>query len=161
TEQSLNYAKDIFDFYYQNGFYLLGLNIEEQEGINSNSSLYNKNLESQIFQFFSEIFNLYFESDKHMSIRELNCSMGAILREPGVLDIKESKINSHQLYPYGIITVDYKGNFSTFSPELLGQVSQEYNDFIIVNVFDIGFEMSKNTIVFQKLSNDIDRKSVV
>jgi uncharacterized protein len=38
--------------------------------------------------------------------------------------------------PLEILSVDHAGNFSTFSPELIGQDCPEYGDFVFGNVLD-------------------------
>ncbi len=39
-----------------------------------------------------------------------------------------------QVLPLEIVSVDHAGNFSTFSPELIGQPRSEYGDFVFGNV---------------------------
>ena len=41
--------------------------------------------------------------------------------------------------PFAILSMDHAGNLATFSPELLGQASAEYGDFIIGNVHNDAF----------------------
>ena len=41
--------------------------------------------------------------------------------------------------PFAIVSVDCDGNFSSFSPELLGLPSAEYGDFVLGNVHTHGF----------------------
>lgn len=43
---------------------------------------------------------------------------------------------NEQVRPFGILSVDYLGNYSTFSPELIGQNNLNYNNFIFGNALN-------------------------
>ena len=47
---------------------------------------------------------------------------------------------AQQTTPFAIISVDCRGNFSTFSPELLGLASEDYGDFTLGNVMTDSFD---------------------
>ena len=134
SEGSLDYPDEIFRFFYENNFFLLGLNIEEVEGINTTSSINNGFTEQKVLVFLERLFEIYSKSDGKMKIREFDNAATSMLRDPRVLDITKLDVVSHQLSPLAIISVDYKGNFSTFSPELLGQNCEQYGNFIFGNV---------------------------
>jgi len=53
--------------------------------------------------------------------------------------------------PFRIITVGWNGDFSTFSPELLGQSSAEFENFVLGNVVRSGFLQAANTPGFLKM----------
>ena len=146
-----------FDFFYDNGFYELGLNIEEIEGINQHSAIFETSLYDKSVAFYSRLFKLYQDSDKHMGIREFDRCLDAILRNPGTLDIKRLSTNTHQNIPFGIISVDYNGNFSTFSPELIGQPNTYYNNFIFGNVLNNAFFNLKSNRILKELAGDINK----
>ncbi|QEC79731.1 cyclophane-forming radical SAM/SPASM peptide maturase GrrM/OscB [Mucilaginibacter ginsenosidivorax] len=152
---SLMFPEEIFSFFYDNGFYHVGLNIEELEGIHTSSSLYKEDEYSQIYTFYQALFNKYINSDNRMIIREFDYSLNSILRNPNVMDIRKIDIQSHQVVPHGIISIDYLGNYSTFSPELLGQKSDVYNNFIWGNVTDSGFKKPKWRKQFNAISKEI------
>jgi uncharacterized protein len=156
TSQTLDYAEEFFDFFYNNGFYHLGINIEEIEGTNLSSAIQETENKEKVYNFFEKIFNQYVLSDGHMLVREFDNSMSAILRNPEISNIKKLEIHSHQNEPYGIISVDYKGNFSTFSPELIGQKSDEFNNFILGNVHSSSFLNPERKDVLKKLESQIN-----
>ncbi len=56
-----------------------------------------------------------------------------------------------QTQPFAIITVAWNGDFSTFSPELLGQPSPEFNHFVLGNITNQGFLEITTTPLFIKL----------
>src|ERR1044072_3993004 len=156
TEQSPAYPEELFTFFQQNGFYNLGLNIEEIEGITSSSSLQDDDLlEDKFHRFWKRIFDLYKDSDQKMKIREFDHLLRSIFRFPKVKDIRKLEPNSHQVAPFAIITMDTDGNFSTFSPELLGQVSPEFNNFVFENIKDGGFMKAPNKSIFKAAKRDI------
>lgn len=156
SEASLDHAYEIFDFFYNNGFYSLGLNIEEEEGINQKSSLYNYDSSYRIRSFYTQVFELFLQSDQHMAIREFNRAMNMMLRKSNSIpDIRMLDISSHQLSAMSIISVDYQGNFSTYSPELIGQKAPKYNDFIFGNVSQSGFKEPVYNSLLQELDNEI------
>ena len=103
------------------------------------------------------MFYLYIKSDKRMVMREFMGSLGAILRNPETLDITQLKISTHQTQPFGIISIDHLGNFSTFSPELLGQHAPDYNNFVLGNVYNSGFLKPEKKELLAKLKKEISK----
>jgi uncharacterized protein len=156
SEHSINDPEAFFTFFYTNGFYNLGLNIEEVEGIHQESSIFSESLFDKVVSFYSSLFRLYMESDKHMSIREFDRCLDSILRNPETPDITKLITETHQNKPMAIISVDYQGNFSTFSPELIGQPAEQYNNFIFGNVLETGFSDPKGKRLLQNITADIN-----
>jgi uncharacterized protein len=154
TKETLSYPEQFFSFFSQNGFFQLGLNFEEIEGVNRNSSLENEDNSVRIF--LETLFQLYKDSDGDMKIREFSSAVRAILRRPDIPDIRNIITNSHQVAPLAIITVDTDGNFSSYSPELIGHKSEVYSDFILGNVHTSGFRDSLKTGVFSRMYRDIN-----
>ncbi|CAL1518961.1 cyclophane-forming radical SAM/SPASM peptide maturase GrrM/OscB [Chitinophaga sp. MM2321] len=156
SKHSLKYARPIFDFFYENGFYQLGLNIEEIEGINNSSTLLNEDLTPDITAFYKTIFDLYLTRERHMQIREFDHAFNAILRNPEQPDISKLVAASHQNTPLSILSIDYEGNFSSFSPELIGQHAEAYNDFIFGNILETGFTNGKRNDLLEKVAAEIN-----
>ena len=63
---------------------------------------------------------------------------------------------AQQTSPLAIISVDCHGNFSTFSPELLGLTSPDYGDFAFGNVMTDSFDSILATPKFLAVAHDID-----
>jgi uncharacterized protein len=156
SELSLQYPDEIFDFFYENDFFQLGLNIEELEGINLTSSLFTSNFYTQVETFYKKLFERYICSDNKMIIREFENGFNAVLSDPTFIDIRKREMHSHQNEPFGIITIDYLGNFSTFSPELIGQKNELYNNFILGNICDSSFKKPKQANVFKSITREIN-----
>ena len=57
--------------------------------------------------------------------------------------------------PFGIISVDWEGNFSTYSPELLGISLEPYGDFFFGNVTREHFSDALETPKFRQVLSDI------
>lgn len=141
TEFALDYPEEIFNFFVDLGVQRLGFNIEEQEGINQSSSM-TASIAAKVKYFLSAIFQLQKNLSGKIIIREFDAAFGKIMGNPFLLNnsVLSTIPNSHLLKPYGIISVDADGNFMTFSPELLGQKSDLYGDFILGNVATDSFK---------------------
>jgi len=157
TEKTLEDPDAFFDFFSENGFYQLGMNIEEIEGEHRQSSVFSEAVYEKVIAFYSRLFELYMTGDKHFRVREFDACLQAITRDPQLLDITRVTTQSHQNSPLAILSVDYQGNFSTFSPELIGQVAPEYNNFILGNILTTGFADVKQKSLLQKLSSEINQ----
>jgi uncharacterized protein len=59
--------------------------------------------------------------------------------------------------PCAILSVDCEGNFTTYSPELLGLTSSHYGDFAIGNVNTDTLAAAIKGEKFQRMSSDIAR----
>ena len=62
---------------------------------------------------------------------------------------------AQQTTPFAIISVDCHGNFSTFSPEMLGLSSPEYGDFVFGNVMRDSFDSILSQPRFIAVARDI------
>jgi uncharacterized protein len=154
SKQSLKHGKDIFEFFAALGASRLCLNIEEVEGANHTSSLQLNEETAILFkEFYQTIYDLQDKLSNTLEVREITNAKNKLVNIP--LDYFESNNFGQQLRPFGIITIDTFGNFSTFSPELIGQKSEEYNDFILGNVHDCSFRESTDNPAFKKLYTDI------
>jgi uncharacterized protein len=125
TRASIDYPNEIFEFFYKNGIYKIGFNIEELEGVHKVSSLNNRDLDSKVFKFFETLQNLS-DKNKAIHIRELEDMMVRVRNG--------SWIKRADNEPLRIVSFDYSGNVSTFSPELLSNKHHLYGDFTFGNV---------------------------
>ncbi len=112
TRESLNHADELFQFYVENGLRRVGFNVEEIEGVNLRSSLRSRAPSEQIRGFFGRFLEL--NRSSVLEIREFDGLATFIGRGAGFIDRNQENT------PLRIINVDCAGNFSTFSPELLG-----------------------------------------
>ena len=156
TEQALDHPDEIFHFFLDNGIRQVGFNIEEIEGTNQSSTLSPDSTERKVRKFFERIFYLQKQAKGAIRIREFDHAFQAILASSKVRGIDASRFNS-QTAPFGIISVDTEGNFSSFSPELLGMKSAEYGDFSFGNMMLDELSSIGKTEKFNRVLQDIEK----
>lgn len=151
TDCSLEYADEIFGFFLEHGITRVGFNIEEIEGVHQTSTLVESSGE-RIRKFLQRIYELQKKAKGLVKIREFENAFKAIAHRP---DAHEISSCNDQVAPYKIISVDCEGNFSTFSPELLGLKNDQYGDFYFGNVQENDLpEMNANSN-FDRVFRDI------
>jgi uncharacterized protein len=128
TRASLDYPDELFDFYQSQGIKRVGFNIEEIEGPNTSSSLSAPSARSALVRFLSRFYDLAERAAPPLYVREFESMRGAMLYGSGAPPL------DHQSTPMAILSVDCEGNFSTFSPELLGLPSTHYGSFALGNI---------------------------
>jgi len=149
TRDHLNHADELFAFYLRNHIQRVAFNIEEIEGAHTSSSLKAEAVESCYRAFLKRLYRTAEDSRRQLRVREFDGLM-SFLRVP------EGRIeHSFQAAPFGILNVDCRGNFSTFSPELLGMKSSVYGDLILGNVLEDTFESALATEKFRRMNEDV------
>ncbi|MFM9881999.1 MAG: cyclophane-forming radical SAM/SPASM peptide maturase GrrM/OscB [Burkholderiales bacterium] len=134
TATSLRHPDDIFRFFLEEGFTEVGFNIEEREGVHPTSSI-GAAEERDVLPFLERMLELSQAAARRMRIRELDESTKVVLGGLGTVTIDgETFPRNAQVLPLEILTVDHAGNFSTFSPELIGQRNAAFGNFVFGNV---------------------------
>lgn len=147
TEESLDFPDEIFNFFSENGIRQIGFNIEEIEGMNRSSSLQSKKHEEKYRIFMKRFYELTKNADGFLKVREFEditntiCSQGMVAK--GLFT------------PFTMLNIDCNGNFTTFSPELLGMKSAVYGDFILGNLWRHTLDSVCITNKFITLNKDI------
>jgi uncharacterized protein len=152
TADSLDHADEIFEFYVEHGIRQIGFNVEEIEGINRSSSLLGEQMCERFGEFMGRFYDLVERSSEPFMVREFQSATSAIMSGGLMPNAK-----GHQTTPFAIISVDCQGNFSTFSPELLGLTSPEYGDFTFGNVMTDSFDSVLSKPKFMAVARDIAR----
>jgi uncharacterized protein len=150
TADSLLYPDEIFDFFLNLGAFQVGFNIEELEGIHGFSSLSTASTD-RVGVFFRRIYTLQQESTQYLPIREFDRASQSIAN----VSATEPACGNQQNVPFGILSVDWNGNISTFSPELLGSASRTYSNFVFGNVRSDQLENLLENPTFLKLAAEI------
>lgn len=150
TSESLDYPDELFDFYCRHGIERVGFNIEEIEGPNTGSSLQSGEATDRYKRFLSRFFDLATRGPVCLHVREFDGTLAGIFH-PG----ERKAPRTHENMPLAIITVDCEGNFSSFSPELLGLPSKHYGDFTFGNVATDLFGAVTQSTKFQRVHQDI------
>src|SRR5579875_396906 len=129
TKDTVQHADEFWRFFADLRPISLGLNPEEAEGVNEHSSLRTEEDIRQYRQFFKRLVTLNEQSAHPLAIREI----GRLMTNVKALS---PHIRSQTNVPAIILSFDYEGNVSTFSPELLSVKHPVYGDFLFGNVFE-------------------------
>lgn len=153
TKESLDHADAIFDFFLENEITRFGFNIDEMEGANSTSSLDGVSSD-RIEAFFRRMFERQKAERGRVCIREFDAALHRIMRGRGE-ETDRFVYENEQVRPFGILSIDWKGNYSTYSPELLGLDLDGYGNFSFGSLHDSHFYEAVQTPKFQRVLADI------
>jgi uncharacterized protein len=128
TKDALQQPDRMFDFFQDYALHDIAFNIEEIEGVHTDSDLIGDEAYRLCYSFFSTFLGRNRAAGFPLHIREAEVVASALSRN-------SIELNA-QVVAGEIISVDTTGNVATFSPELLGQHSEQFTDFVIGNVWD-------------------------
>lgn len=128
TSASLDYPDELFDFYIEHGITSVAFNVEEIEGPHVKSSLSGSGMEPRFRRFYSRFMDLVLSSDPPLRVREFDFARNSINYH------QQPHTRTQECRPFAILNVDCEGNFSTYSPELLGLSSPKHGSFALGNV---------------------------
>lgn len=150
TKDSMDSANELWDFYKSAGIPHVGFNIDEQEGVNVRSTLDGRAHLRNFRRFLKQIAKLH-EADSSIEFRELEDTRRHLMSPPGaVVERSDNRAGA-------ILNFDADGNFTTFSPELLGQSHPRYGTFSWGNVHTNRWaDIIKNSD-FHRAWRDIER----
>ena len=141
TDETLDYGTELIQFFLDEGFTYLGLNIENPSGINPSTSFAEKGtsaseleLEERFKTFIGDVFDAWLPNKHKLQIREFN-NMFSIFQL--VKSDSSAEILTDASSPCRILTFSREGNFTTFSPEMLSGTPNDPNQFVIGNIQDI------------------------
>jgi uncharacterized protein len=107
--------------------------------------------EEEFGDFMRRMHELSFEVGEPNLVREFRSAhaaiMGSVRKMPRVPPMENN--------PLAIINVDVDGNFSSFSPELLGMKHESFGDFILGNFLHSGIEELMTSPKFQRMTQEI------
>jgi len=150
TQDSLAFPEDVFNFFVNHHITRIGFNIDEQEGVHTSSSFSSEGAEETYRRFMQKFYQLIKESCLAFEIREFE-----YLKQLICHGFPAGTSDNSQLTPFNILTIDCKGNFSTFSPELLSINCHEYGDFMLGNLLEDSIEATVASKKFRAIYNDI------
>ena len=133
TDATLSQPYAFFDFFLKQNVEDVSCNFDEIEGTHVVSTLTGK--EATYGAFISQLLDLSIANNGRVRIRELVNAYQLIADGLPTYHWRKEKgpVNA-QVIPFALITVAWNGDFSTFSPELLGQSSIEFENFVLGNV---------------------------
>jgi uncharacterized protein len=154
TADTLPHADELHNFLIEHQIREVGFNFDEAEGLHATSSLADQ--EQAHNQFYQQMLNNESKAAGRYQIRELATARRLIHQGLPTYRWQDQQwpFNS-QTQPFAIITVAWNGDFSTFSPELLGQPSPEFNHFVLGNISDKSFLGITTTPLFLNLWQEI------
>lgn len=148
TADAMDQPKRMYNFFRDNGIFDVGFNVEEQEGVNTISSMQGHAMEDSYRNFLRTFLRLS-EKDGHpVVLREFDQVIDLI---QGNQRMKQNELNR----PFSILSVDWQGNFSTFDPELLSVASNQYGTFNLGNIKNNSLLESVSSNRFHQLHSDM------
>ncbi len=150
TNDSLDYAKEIYEFFKVNKFTSFGFNIDENESTHTSSSFTDLSDDhiNRFKNFLSTLYDLWVQDHRAIEIREFIETFNYF---GFVKDNPNSYILSTDSTAFSIITISKTGDICTFSPEMVGGTASNENEFTIGNVLDISsFDELRENLNFKK-----------
>ena len=148
TSDSLDRADEIWEFFIGQGMASLGFNVEDVEGVHTQSTVCHSSDVARYQAFFRRLSELRKASGQKIRIRELD-NMEKRIRFGS--DELRTKVNR----PLSTLSFDCEGNISTFSPELLGDEQSKYGSLTFGNVFTCGIDEILTSEKFRLVDGDI------
>jgi uncharacterized protein len=129
TKDSVSHPDSLWRFFTELSPVRLGFNPEEIEGINTHSSLQTEEDVEEYKAFFKRILELSTQTQNPVLVREVEALIDHIASSSPL-------VHSQTNVPMRLISFDWEGNISTFSPELLNMTTPRYGNFVFGNVFE-------------------------
>jgi len=126
---SLAAPREMFDFYVAEGIEQVCFNVEESEGDHVSKSFGEAGIETAYYEFLREFWRLSAAAPVAITfVREIEHAVQQVIRPDG------APFRNQLIEPFAVTSMDWAGNISTFSPELLGLKNATYGDFVLGNV---------------------------
>jgi uncharacterized protein len=156
TDATFAQADAFFEFFAKHQVQEVGCNFDEAEGAHAHSSLEDK--EEAHAAFVARLLDHSIASGGQIRVRELANAFRLIADQiPTYRWRGQTLPENAQTMPFALLTVAWNGDFSTFSPELLGQPSPEFGNFILGNVEHDGLFASAKSESFTRLWSAVVR----
>jgi len=150
TAGALSQADAIHDFFQSQEIADVGFNFDEAEGGHAVSSIAAR--EGEHRDFLDRMLMHMHRSAGAFRVRELSCALQLVgSGMPRYAWRGLALPDNSQTVPFSLVTVGWNGDFSTFSPEWLGQANAEYSDFVLGNVHTESYLGAARGEAFAKL----------
>jgi uncharacterized protein len=151
TPASMAAPGEMFDFYIDEGIEQVCFNVEESEGGHVSRSFAAAGIEDVYYRFLGEFWRLSAASPGKITfLREIEQALQQVIRP------KEAAFRNQLVEPFAITSIDWAGNVSTFSPELLGLTNSAYDNFIIGNIRREQLVDMRQSPALARMQADID-----
>lgn len=155
NQDVLDMPDEMFWFFESTAVKNICFNVVEIEDEHFSSSLVYAEAKHDVTKFFRRYFELLSQNPEAHWLREFSNTLRGLC---------SLSVHNAMVTPYEMITVDAKGNYSTFSPELLGLKRNRYKSFILGNILnhDCTFKdaLNNSTSWTQELFEGVRRCSV-
>jgi uncharacterized protein len=126
---SMQAPREMFDFFVEEGIEQVCFNVEESEGDHVSQPFAESGVETAYYRFLSEFWRLSSAMPGKITfIREIEHALQQVIRP------RDAPFSNQLVEPFAITSMDWAGNISTFSPELLGLKNAQYGDFLLGNI---------------------------
>ena len=143
TNTSMKDARTLYDFFCNEGVDHVCFNIEETEGIHRSKLIAAGDSAEQFRAFYREYVHLTLGAGRLHWVREIDAPFRVLFTT------ERDRTWNQQVTPFAIVTVDWEGNLSTFSPELIGMPASEFDDFKYGNVLHDSIATMQKSSGFQ------------
>jgi uncharacterized protein len=129
SARSMAAPREMFDFYVEEGIEQVCFNVEESEGDHVSRSFGETGVEAAYYRFLNEFWRLSASAPGKITfVREIEHAVQQVIRPV------DAPLHNQLVEPFAITSMDWAGNISTFSPELLGLTNPAYGDFLLGNI---------------------------
>ncbi len=126
---SLAAPREMFEFFIAEGIEQVCFNVEESEGDHLSETFGEAGVETAYYEFLREFWRLVAAAPGAINfVREIEHAVQQVIRPD------DAPFRNQLVEPFAITSMDWAGNISTFSPELLGLKNATYGDFLLGNV---------------------------
>lgn len=135
TDYTLDHVEEFYQFFKENKFVRLAINIDENESIHTTSSFNNLSPEliNRYKNFMSKLYDLWIQDHRSIKIREFEDMLSFIVFKKS----SDENVIAMDATAFSIITISKTGDINTFSPEMAGGTAANSKEFIIGNVLEI------------------------
>lgn len=150
TAGTLTHADAFADFFEALGVTEVGCNFDEAEGAHTQSSV--QGHEAAHRAFLARLFERASTSQGRLKVREQAQTWRRL--DPSLPRVRWHGVDTPdnaQVLPFAIVSVGWQGDFGSFSPELLGLPSVDFDSFTLGNVLHGGYLASAQGERFQRL----------
>ncbi len=160
TDNTLDYPDELYDFFRSEKIGGTALNFDEADGVNQNSSMNYQCSFERYERFLSRLYDIVRSDNSELWIREFDQDKTYYTeREIAEIELKGKdgyyRPNNQCVIPFAVLNIDCQGNFSTFTPELLGTKHREYGNFYFGCIQDDPILSVIHTKKFKEVWRDI------
>ena len=129
SAESMRHPDLLFNYFQELNVSSVCFNIEETEGPNISNALNQEDSYQVSLNFFIRYFDLIRRTPNAHWMREYSYSLRRLC--------SVKKVSHAEVQPFETLTIDYLGNYYTYSPELAGAKTMRYpRGFALGNIFD-------------------------